>query len=183
MALFQSQLDRDLPELPSVVRLFVQRDLTGEYEILALNPDDGSQCAISITPAHQFVPDLIGLTNDAAQRYTAGCVIACGMKANDWQSWIDNFELAPEDLDFVWVYSEVYGDESDRIHAVNLLDSRELVVPPDQCMALIGDFIFFDSASFGQGGVYRMSASDWQSWLEPFEIAALDGETTAALSA
>ena len=175
----------DLPELPSFARLIIARDLAGENEILAINLDDRSQCAISTTPAYQFIPDLIGLDQALADRYTEGYPVAVGMTAENWQLWVENFELAQEDSDYVWLTASLEGWGQNSLSALCLTDKCEVAVPRDEMPHFYPDCIGLNESQLmsGQGVVCRMSVENWAAWLEHFEVASLPAETAALLSA
>ena len=179
------QTNLALPELPSLARLIIQHDLVGEYEAIAINLDDRKQCALVYVPAHEFICDCIGLDQALADRYNAGYPVAVGMQAEDWQLWLEEYELAQEDSDFVWLTVSRDGEFDDCASAMCMTDFREVVVPNDELQNLLADLIGFNPSSFerGFGTVCRMSVANWDAWLEHFEVADLPEDVAAALCA
>ena len=91
MTLFQSQLDRNLPELPSTVRLMVKED---GGSLSAYDPDNDKEVAIAdANEQYNFFTNCIALTQRAADNYNAGKTIATGMAVEKWQHWLENFEV------------------------------------------------------------------------------------------
>ena len=177
-------LDELLPELPSIARLLIARDLTGESEILAIDLDSKRQVGVDTLEAYNFIPDLIGLTPNCTASYNQGQTVAAGMAVETWALWLDGCEFA-EAPGFVWLTCSKDGDNEDCISAVCLTDRREVIAPPAEKTYFIPDCIGWKSLTFNadRSIVVRMAADDWQSWLETYEVCELDDETAAPLSA
>lgn len=173
-----------LPELPSMARLIIARDLTGQSEILAIDLDSKRQCGIDSREAYNFIPDLIGLDPTSAARYTQGYPVAAGMSIENWAAWLEGWEFV-EHPGFVWLTVSKEGDDEDCIGGLCLTDKREAIAPSIQVSAFLADLIGFDPANFEQGRsvVCRMTAENWSSWLALFEVALLDAETETQLCA
>lgn len=176
------QIDGLLPELPSIARLVVARDLTGQSELLAINLDSKRQCGIDRREAYNFIPDLIGLDPTSAARYTQGYPIAAGMSVENWAAWLEGCEFV-EAPGFVWLTVSKEGDHEDSIGGLCLIDKREAIAPSNEISAFLADLIGFNPASFEQGRsvVCRMTAENWASWLALFEVALLDADTITQL--
>lgn len=176
------QIDAALPELPSIARLIIARDLTEESELLAIDLDSKRQCGISRREAYQFIPDVIGLDTNSAAIYTEGYPIAVGMSAESWEAWLGCCEFI-EDPGFVWLTCCQDGQNDDCISALSLGEKREMIAPPNEMCAFLADLIGFSDSSYSQGFgvVCRMRSEDWAAWLEQFEAAELDAETVALL--
>lgn len=176
------QIDAALPELPSIARLIIARDLTDESELLAIDLDSKRQCGIDRREAYNFIPDLIGLDPTSAARYTQGYPVAVGMAVETWGLWLEGCEFV-EDPGFVWLTCCQDGQNDDYISALSLGEKREVIAPPDELRAFLVDLIGLNVASFEQGYsvVCRMSSENWAAWLEQFEVAELDVETVALL--
>ena len=150
-------LDELLPELPSVARLLIARDLTGESEILAIDLDSKRQVGVDTHEAYNFIPDMIGLTPNCAAIYNQGRPVATGMAIETWALWLEGCEFV-EDPGFVWLTCSKDGDSDNCISAVCLTDSREVIAPPAELRAFLTDLIGFNPNRFEQGLV---SSAGW----------------------
>ena len=177
-----SQIDRNLPELPSLARLIIARDLTHESEILAIDLDSKRQVAIDTREAYQFIPDLIGLDQSSSARYSQGYPVEAGMTAENWAAWLEGLELV-EAPDYVWLTVSLEGWGQNSLSALCLTDKREVAVPRDEMPHFYPDCIGLNESQLmsGQGVVCRMSVENWAAWLEHFEVASLPTETAALL--
>ena len=173
-------LDELLPELPSVARLIIARDLTGESEILAIDLDSKRQVGVDRIEAYNFIPDLIGLTHNCTAIYNQGRPVATGMAVETWGLWLDGYEFVA-DPGFVWLTCSKDGDNDNCISAVCLTDKREVIAPPAELSAFLTDLIGFNAERFerGFGVVCRMTSSSWTLWLNAYEVSNQAGETAA----
>lgn len=176
------RIDDLLPELSSIARLIIARDLTEQSEILAIDLDSKRQCGIDRREAYNFIPDMIGLEPASAARYTQGYPIAAGMSVENWAAWLEGCEFV-EHPGFVWLTVSKEGDDEDCIGGLCLTDRREAIAPSYEVSAFLSDLIGFSAANFEQGRsvVCRMTAENWTSWLALFEV--LDAETVTQLCA
>jgi len=176
------QIDRLLPELPSIARLVIARNLTEENELLAIDLDSFHQCGISRREAYEFIPDVIGLDTNSAAIYTEGYPIAVGMSAENWALWLEGCEFVV-DPGFVWLTVSKEGDSQDCIGGLCLTTKQEVIAPRAEIRGFHEDCIGFNTARFSQGYsvVCRMSSENWAAWLESYEAAMLDAETVALL--
>lgn len=165
------------------VRIIIARDLTHTSEVVAINLDTKEQVGIDTTEAYNFFPDCIGLGTALAERYSNGQPCAVGMSAENWQSWLEGCEFV-EHPGFVWLSLCQEGENDDCIGALCLTDNREAIAPPDEKAAMLADLIGFNASRFDQGYsvVARMTASNWELWLEQFEVADLLAYAVAALT-
>lgn len=178
------KIDALLPELPSMARLIIARDLTGQSEILAIDLDSKRQCGIDRREAYNFIPDLIGLDPTSADRYTQGYPVAAGMSIENWAAWLEGCEFV-ECPGFVWLTVSREGDDEDCIGGLCLTDKREAIAPSNEINSFLTDLIGFNTDNFGQGRsvVCRMTVGNWASWLALFEVDILDVETVTQLCA
>lgn len=178
------RIDDLLPELSSIARLIIARDLTEQSEILAIDLDSKRQCGIERREAYNFIPDLIGLEPTSAARYTQGYPIAAGMSVENWVAWLEGCEFI-EAPNFVWLTVSREGDREDGIGGLCLTDKREVIAPLNEVNAFLADLIGFNPANFEQGRsvVCRMTAENWSSWVALFEVALPDAETVTQLCA
>ena len=179
-----SHIDRNLPELPSLARLIIARDLSHESEILAIDLDSKRQVAIDTREAYQFIPDLIGLDQGSSARYSEGFPVEAGMTSENWAAWLEGLELV-EAPPYVWLTVSLEGWGQESLSALCLTGKHEVAVPRDEMPHFYPDCIGIDEKQLmsRQGVVCRMSCENWNAWLEMFEVASLPAETAALLTA
>ncbi len=165
--------------MTNTARLIIARDLANASDFATLNLDSHKEVCIDKAEIAAFHADCHSWD---AQPFDMGRCIQVTMSAENWALWLEGFELV-EPADYVWLTLSQDGESDDCISAICLTDWREAIAPADEKAAMVSDLVGFDAARFDQGYsvVARMSAANWQAWLEMFEVSELPADTAALL--
>lgn len=163
----------------STARLVLVR--TSGNAIATLHLDTREELFVAADEVQNLAADCHGWN---AQAFALGECFQSTMSAANYEIWADAYQRQTEPA-YVWLALCQEGENDECIGALCLTDGREAIAPPDEKYYLVGDCTPFSAASFDHGFscVARMSAQNWQAWLEKFEVSELHADATALLAA
>ncbi|MEL7520005.1 MAG: hypothetical protein AAGJ80_00045 [Cyanobacteria bacterium J06553_1] len=170
----------------TISRLIIARDAENRA-IAAIDLVTQTQALIDDESEHyNFFVDCIGLDQSLADRYDSGLSVAVSMASNDWAAWLEHFHRAADNSPFVWLTASPEGNFRDyALTAMELLTKREIVAVEEK-PAFTRDVQGWDEPTYQKNlsFVCRMSAEDWDAWLEVFEVTeSLDNDVAESLTA
>lgn len=149
----------------------------GAYGLAAIDCDTKQQILIPCTDptngkqTQLFLKDCIGLDDSDITRYTQGIPSACTMTAKNWNSWAEHFYLSTACQEHEWLTVAPESQLGDAVSGLSLTTKREVMILFDEFPHFVKDCMGWDVRAYGDGQsqVIRMTAENWESWLQMYE--------------